>query len=305
MAKQLARADVVTTVIYCGNQLLLVRNADWGFTLPMTKLRSTQLGIDRAGTLWELGEDAAMRNVADCFQMTSAQSPNLLLDVGGVRQSSRTGDIQFYQFHVYGFDLGYLDLPTGVVGEWRNSDEILDPGRRPISSTARLLVRRLKEVALDRGGSFPPLAPVELRKSVASIAIIHREQQKQRQWLCRWNENWQRYFLVGGHQEDSETANACMVRELQEELGFMPGADYALSGPQPLASYIGWSIGYWQQTQYTMSPYIITPTKAGHAKIGSNAANRWLTWDEIASERCADDKLVSPTTRKILHMLNR
>ena len=281
----------------------MVRNSDWGFTLPMTKLRRRKLGIDRAGTQWKLGEDAAMRNVADCFQMTSTQLPNLLLDVGGVRQSDRTDDIQFHQFHVYCFEFGGPNLPAGVVGEWRDSEEILNPQRRPISPTARLLVGRIKEVALDRGRSFPPLAAAGLRTAVSSLAIIHRQQQQQRQWLCQWNENWQRYFLVGGHQEDGENAEDCIVRELQEELGFTPGDDYALAGPLPLAPYVGWSTSYWQQTQYTMSPYNIDPTVAGHAKIESNPANRWLTRDEITSERCTDDKLVSPTTRKVLQML--
>jgi len=305
MADDLSRIDVVVTVIYCDDSLLMVFNDKWGaFTIPMTKLRHRPLGTQANRTRWELGADAAMRNVGECLGITSDRTPGLLADVGDVRQSERDGRIRFYHFQVYGFRADRQQAAAGVTAKWLAPDEILDSARSPISPTARALVERLGEIALVQHCRFPPApAPDPRRQSVASIAIIRRTRGDRKQWLCQWNQNWGRYFLVGGHQEPGEDAEACLVREMQEELVFAPGTDYELAKPPRVLEYADWSASTWQETDYRISAFDVELEADARGRVDRAAENRWITKEEILSERCADEKLVSPTARKVLEML--
>ena len=44
-----------------------------------------------------------------------------------------------------------------------------------------------------------------MRESLAGLAWIERRVEGQSQWLVRWNGNWRRYALVGGHVEKDES----------------------------------------------------------------------------------------------------
>lgn len=307
MAEAISRIDVVATVIYHGDRLLTVYHAQWGeFTLPMTRLRRRPWGLIHAVETWELGAAAAMRNVGECLGITTDQPPCLLADVGDLRQSDRTGQVNHYQFQMYGFAAPAQDVAPGVSAQWLTPQQILDPHRGPISPTARELVARLGEVALSRGGAFPPApAAGPPRQSVSSIAVIRRRHGPERQWLCQWNDAWQRYFLVGGHQEPADrTPEQCMIREIREELGLSPAADYALTPhPRCLPEYEAWSTSAWQPTLYRLWPFVIQLTDAAGPKIEGRAVNRWITAAEVLSERCGDDQLISPTVRRILSAL--
>ena len=305
MPDGVSRIDVVATVISCKDSLLLVFNDKWGaFTIPMTKLRHRPLGPQARRTQWELGADAAMRNVGECLGISTGQTAGLMADVGDIRQSERNGQINHYHFQVYGFQTDRQQAAAGVTANWLTPDEILDPTRSPISPTARALVERLGEIALLQHCQFPPApAPHPRRKSVASVAIIRRTRGDEKQWLCQWNEHWARYFLVGGHQEPDEDAEACLVREMQEELVFARGADYELAKPPEVLEYAAWSGSTWQETDYEISAFEVELEADAFRRVDRAAENRWITKDEVLSERCADEKLVSPTARKILEML--
>jgi len=67
--------------------------------------------------------------------------------------------------------------------------------------------------------------------------------------------------------------------------------------------YTDWSTSAWQQTDYTLSTFRVDLQPDVFQKVDANAANRWLSSGEILSERCADDHLVSPTTRNVLEKL--
>jgi ADP-ribose pyrophosphatase YjhB (NUDIX family) len=135
------------------------------------------------------------------------------------------------------------------------------------------------------------------------MAVISQTEGAHKRWLCQWNKHWCRYFLVGGHEKAGETAAECMVREIEEELGLSAGVDYEpLSAATPLRC-TDWSTSAWRMTDYSISIFDVKVNEAALSKVTKDAANRWVTADEIRSERCSDGKLISPTTCKVLGKL--
>jgi ADP-ribose pyrophosphatase YjhB (NUDIX family) len=302
MAELIDRIDAVATVAYCGHELLTVHNRHWGaFTLPMTKLRNWESGVVGNPPRRERGAEAALRNVAEFVGTTTTQTPGLLLDVSDLRQSDRTGEVNHYHVQIYGFELSGRRVAAGVVADWLTPNEILDASRHPVSPTARALVAKLLEAAMtkDRGGNFPPVPTPTIRESVASIAVIRHDRDSRPHWLCQWNQHWERYFLVGGHKDDSESPEECLVREMREELHLNRHQDYNIQRCRP-HGYPGWSTRAWQRTQYNITTFDAMLTDRALAAVGRDAANRWLTAEEICSERCADGQLVSPTVYALL-----
>lgn len=141
-----------------------------------------------------------------------------------------------------------------------------------------------------------------MRQSIASIAIIHRQQGRETLWLAQWNSKWQRYHFVGGHKHDFESFRHCVIREVSEELGIVEGIDFLL-GERPLAhlDYTAWSEGAGQDTHYVMELFEVRLVgEAVRQRVESQSGNRWLTEDEIQKHRCSDGKLVSETMALLL-----
>lgn len=297
------RIEVVATIIYCQDRVLLVYNENWeASTLPMTKLRNRQSRSGGGAPRWERGGEAALRNVREALAIDPPHEPGLLLDVADVQQSDRTGNVGHYQFQVYGYQIDQQHAAPHVFAKWLTCEEIL--AGEFISPTARLLTKKLMEASLDHRRSFPPIpAP---RESVASVAIIRQQRDNQPVWLSQWNDNWDRYFLVGGHAGPREGAQTCIERELKEELDLGPH-EYSLNRrnppPQQPLVYSAWSTSAWQDTHYTMSCFDVKLTDSSLSRSKQNAANRWLTVADVRDERCADDKLLSPTVRLLLETL--
>lgn len=302
MPIQMIRIDVSATVIFSGTRLLTVYNERWGaFTLPMTKLRRRPLDADKV--LWERGDIAAVRNVAECLGTTTTRLPVFLMDSGKLARSTSDGKTKHYAFQIFAFEVSEPSAACGLPAEWLTADEILDPAREPVSPTARSLVAGLQEAALGRGGRFPPqLSGPITRSSSASLAVISRTQGHKKEWLTQWNEKWQRYFLVGGHTHTPEIPEQTMRRELEQELGLDQHVHYELY-PRKSLSYEAWSTGSWQMTQYDVAVFDVELKPPAMPKIEADAANRWVRADEILSECCDDGKLVSSTTRMVLSRL--
>jgi 8-oxo-dGTP pyrophosphatase MutT (NUDIX family) len=141
-----------------------------------------------------------------------------------------------------------------------------------------------------------------MRQSIASVALIRRQQDGQTLWLAQWNPRWQKYHFVSGHKQPDETFRQCMVRELGEELGLKEGIDFQLP-VEPLAhlEYTAWSESAGAETAYTMELFdveLIGP--AARQKVDADPQNGWLSDEEIHSERCEDGKPVSPSMQLIL-----
>lgn len=160
MTSPLPDVDVVVTVIHRGEHILLVSNSNWkAFTLPMTKLRRWPYGAEPAPGRAEDPVDAAMRNVGECLGTTSITEPKHWLGkdkLVELTQGDRESASKRYVFHVFGFAAESADLAPGVCGQWLRVDEVLDEQRRPISPTARYIVRQLQAQAKLEGQAFPP-----------------------------------------------------------------------------------------------------------------------------------------------------
>jgi 8-oxo-dGTP pyrophosphatase MutT (NUDIX family) len=150
----------------------------------------------------------------------------------------------------------------------------------------------------------PPAKRNSMRSSVAAIALIQRQDQGQTQWLARWNENGSAFNFVGGHKEEGESFRDCLIREVAEELGLEPEADFLVAEKaHSHLEYVGWSDGARAQTAYTMELYPLTLTgDFSHEKIAGDPDNRWLLPSEIRSARTKDGKVVSGTMALLLEM---
>ena len=143
-----------------------------------------------------------------------------------------------------------------------------------------------------------------MRSSVAAIALIQREAGGQTQWLARWNSSGNAFSFVGGHKAEHETFRDCLIREIAEELGLVPDADFLIAEKaHSHLEYIAWSDGARAQTAYTMELYPVDLTgDFSHEKIDNDPANRWLEPSEIQSSRTKDGKAVSGTMALLLEM---
>jgi 8-oxo-dGTP pyrophosphatase MutT (NUDIX family) len=141
-----------------------------------------------------------------------------------------------------------------------------------------------------------------MRQSIAAVALIRRQQDGQTLWLVQWNPRWQKYHLVSGHKLPDETFRECMVRELGEELGLHEETDFRLAA-EPLAhlEFTAWSESAGAETAYTMELFEVGLIgAAARQKVDTNPGNRWLSDEEIRTERCEDGKAVSTTLPLIL-----
>lgn len=144
-----------------------------------------------------------------------------------------------------------------------------------------------------------------MRESVASLALIARQQSGETEWLVQWNDNWKRYALIGGHKHDDETFRQCLVREINEELGLREGVDVVIDEKSVTrAHYTAWSHGAGEVTAYTIDLYDVELIGTGPAKVAADPSNRWLTVDEIQRQETADGKPVSDTVLRLLKAAN-
>jgi 8-oxo-dGTP pyrophosphatase MutT (NUDIX family) len=135
-----------------------------------------------------------------------------------------------------------------------------------------------------------------MRKSEASLAVIRRPRDGGSRWLALWNVKWDAFHFVGGHRHPGETYRDCMVREILEETGLRDGIDCHVE-PGPLAhlDYTAWSNHARADTEYTMELFAVDLDEHAERALEGNPSVRWLTDDEIRSERCRDGRPVSPT----------
>jgi hypothetical protein len=140
--------EVAITLIRRGakkDQILAHYSPNWdAFTLPMTKRRKYfDPDVDSEARL-EDWLDAAARAASEVLGRTC--SPTALLEdfLPEHEQSGRDGKWRLYRFRV--FEVVLRDgesLPAGQTVEWLTTDQFLDPNRRPISPTARHVIRYL------------------------------------------------------------------------------------------------------------------------------------------------------------------
>jgi hypothetical protein len=150
--------DVSIVVVTRGPRVLTVFNSSWGsFTLPMTKRRNWTDPTVPSSDREESWKEAAARAAAECLGRTvSLDALEFVADIPEYRQGDREGLWKRYHFQL--FRLGVPDgteVKSAATVEWLTVDELLDPNRVPISSTARDLLPKAQEAAAQSGKALP------------------------------------------------------------------------------------------------------------------------------------------------------
>lgn len=169
--------EAAVTLIERGGTLLAVYNPKWSsFSLPMTKRRRWEDPQVPTGVTQEDWVDAAARAAAEWLGRTSTTQPALLTSTipggpaamqpgpaKGIRryfQSDRDKKYKEYRFQIFQVSLAAgAPLRAGATAEWLTAAEFLNDDRRPISPTARFLIRELQAVAGFTGAAFPQASP--------------------------------------------------------------------------------------------------------------------------------------------------
>ena len=149
------------------------------------------------------------------------------------------------------------------------------------------------------------MASESRRQSVASAAVICRETDGQPQWLCRWNQNWQCYHVVGGHKKARESFLDCVRREVSEELGLTFERDFStIDDPLECVRYTAWSNSAGEETDYVIQLFAV---HLAASVLDSNALDgedvRWLSRADIERGQCDDGKPVSSATVRFLRSI--
>jgi hypothetical protein len=149
--------EIAVVLIVQEGRVLGVYNPKWGsYTLPMTKRYSWQDPNMVDGVHVEDWDDAAVRAETECFPGTRLDAPSFLLEIPEYQQSDRDGAWKRYRFRVHRRELADNPAPrAGLNIEWLTPDEWLDVNRRPISKTARDVIRQVVADARLRGAVFP------------------------------------------------------------------------------------------------------------------------------------------------------
>ncbi len=142
-----------------------------------------------------------------------------------------------------------------------------------------------------------------MRTSVGAFALIRRRGPAGgEEWLTNWNAGWRALNLVGGHKHDDESFRDCCAREVAEELGLVPGADFRVAPePERRLEYVAESRRAGEKTAYTQEAFAVDLlTDAARDRIAADTDNAWLSEREIRALRAADGRAVSSTVERVL-----
>ena len=188
-------------------------------------------------------EQVAVATIRDNLDYRGPASAVWKGEVPDVHFSSRFQRDRRFRFHVCEVLLPEVDLhqPCGLLEQaltrrgrhflWVPASRLSDPSI-PLSPTMPAVRPTVLGVIPSR-----TLNPF-IRLSEGGIALFQRAVRGKRQWLAQWNENWQAFFFVGGHRQESETFRQCVIREIEEELD-LAGSDFTVAAKRPPTSNTG------------------------------------------------------------------
>lgn len=163
------RLSVAVTVITRQGRILAVHNPKWNsFTMPMTKLRNEEEWLDAAIRAAAETLDCVFRISPDPEKPFRAHCTLADIDGRGVGpldrvlimadyiQSLRDSKNKVYNINVFWIDLDMEpQLAPGVRARWLTPQQFCDDAVRPISHTARDVVKFLCARAEQDGKHFP------------------------------------------------------------------------------------------------------------------------------------------------------
>jgi 8-oxo-dGTP pyrophosphatase MutT (NUDIX family) len=141
-----------------------------------------------------------------------------------------------------------------------------------------------------------------LRRSEAAVALLRDQGADGRpRWLARWNPKWGTFHFVAGHRRPEESFRACLVREIDEELGLREGEDYSVStAPALHVDFTAWSVSARAETRYVMELFDVELTPAAQSRIADDPENRWLAEADVRAGLSEDGRPISATMGRLL-----
>ena len=140
------RVEVAAALIRRGDRILMVYNENWkALTLPITKRRQWVNPDNQNDMHDEDWADAAGRAAWEVLNKTVRFDSMPLHEIVDLEYGGRTGE--WKRYHLKIFDAGIDSNDTivdGLLVEWLGAEDILDEHRRPISPTAREVIRQLR-----------------------------------------------------------------------------------------------------------------------------------------------------------------
>lgn len=138
-----------------------------------------------------------------------------------------------------------------------------------------------------------------MRNSEASVGVFQRLVDGKSQWLLRWNHRWERYSFIGGHREGDETPRECLVREIEEEIGFIDGREYSIVREYPIpVEFEAWSESAQEQTHYRFSLFDVK--LADTSVVVSDPKLRWVALPEIEACQCRDGHRIGEVVKRLI-----
>lgn len=202
------------------------------------------------------------------------------------------------------------DLPEGWSYRWVTGDELERVTRNDVGGPPAGGVQFTSTMAAVVPSVLAVVPPVrrELRRSEGGIAFIHGTDQYGRPaMLAQWNEEWEGFFLIGGHREKGETYEQCLRREIREELKIPDGEGdgFTVEGELEPIRYVAWSRRAEEYTDYEMYVFDVKLTPARQAAVNASASAlklRWLLPAEIAAEQTNAGQRISETVHVLTHL---
>lgn len=186
-------------------------------------------------------------------------------------------------------DSAEKDIAFG--GNWR-----AEGTQNSVAVRAGDVLERLDLHRIEHTGGMNAAKPI--RRIACALALLKASVNDEPALLLRWSDSWGGYYwFVGGIQEDGETPEACVRRELQEEVGITRDCiqsvtplvqvhDRRLSARQRVLTEYTYHLFAVSLDEHHLSCAQLLQHEAKFNKIvpGGHRVTqmcRWHTWDEV------------------------
>ena len=316
LADILTRDDVTWTAKAIASELLSNREVSAAIVSRLGKTETEYLAIwnDQYGGYFlpsmrrktETLPDAVVRQIfRDDFGYTGDIETEYKTEVSDIHFSHRFGADTQFRFYLYSVELLGLDIhqpynafelnlhERGIKWKWFTAEKLAD-SRQDLSAT----LDGLRSSVL---AAVPSMArETALPQSNGVIALFSRKSPTGPEYLAQWNEHWKCYFLIGGHEIESTDSRERAIEKVCEELGVTPDGICVANTPTKSLAYEAISQRTDEITSYEIKVFDTECDSEASLQIEANAANRWLTLDEIQKGGANDGRTVSAVVNAVV-----